>query len=241
MASIDIGMAPTGYSHIRQRVTRYLSSYKSDGGRGSWMASRVGPKSRYQERKLQDETHGNEAGMDENSIALPEINIDVSASVVDTWVVVDEAIAKMFRRLIVRLGRLFPIEKASLALYDPDKNRLCVTHMFAKRTVKAGLTLTIPSRNSILYQILEQGYPIVDHYPELMTSDLVERKLLLGSAARSVLVIPLVSGGVRLGLASLTSSESTAFSLYLEGEGEEIVDQFVERLEALLPATTPVV
>jgi hypothetical protein len=179
--------------------------------------------------------------MDENSIALPEINTDASVSVVDTWVVADEAIAKMFRRLIARLGRHFPIDRASLALYDPDKNRLCVTHMYAKRTVKAGLTLTIPNRNSILHQILEQGYPIVDHYPELMTSDLIERKLLLGSAARSVLVIPLVSDAVRLGLASLTSSEATAFGLYLEGVGEEIVVQFVERLGALLPAATSLV
>ena len=41
-----------------------------------------------------------------------------------------------------------------------------------KGVLKSGLTLTIPGRLSLLYQVLMQGYPIVDNYPQLISKNI---------------------------------------------------------------------
>jgi len=111
-----------------------------------------------------------------------------------------DVINRLFKNLLARLNRFYTIEKASLALYDHDQDCLHVTHMLSKGGLKSGLTLTIPSRHSLLYQVLRQGYPIVDNYPELMSRNVIEKKILLGPVTRSVAVIPLIYDGVLGGL-----------------------------------------
>lgn len=145
-----------------------------------------------------------------------------------------DSISRFLRILLARLNRLYAIEKASLAIFDCDRDCLHITHMLSKGTMKSGLSLTIPNHHSLLYQVLMQGYPIVDNYPELISRNIIERKMLLGPATRSVAVIPLIYEGTRAGLLSLASEDDAAFSAYLEGRGEDAVAAFVSALNQIL-------
>jgi GAF domain-containing protein len=139
-------------------------------------------------------------------------------------------------KLVIKLRRYFAIEKTLLAFYDPASDHLRVTHLLADGALRSSLTLTIPNHASLLYQVLLQGYPVADNYPDLVTGNIIEKKLLLCPSAKSLLVIPLVHNGCRLGLLSLASSKECDFGLYLEGAGERFVADFVRRL---VPLVTP--
>jgi len=143
-------------------------------------------------------------------------------------------IRDQLRKLVNRLSRVYNIDRVSVAFFNPDQESLCVTHMLTGGAYKSSLTLTLPGGRSLLYQVLMQGYPIVDNYPELMTGNIIEKKILVTSATASVAVIPLIYDGAKLGVLSLGSPDQAAFGTYLEGVGEECVDDFVEKLVGIL-------
>ncbi len=140
----------------------------------------------------------------------------------------------LFSKLINRLGRFYAIDKASLSFYDGTTGRLRVTHIYENRSLKAGLALNFSVKRSTMYQVLMQGYPVSDNYPEHISGNIIEKKILLSSGARSVLIVPLVFEGVRMGLLSLASVNESVFGLYLEGIGEGMVADFVEKLGEML-------
>lgn len=150
-------------------------------------------------------------------------------------------IIRHFKNLLSRLGRHYTIEKASLALHDVDRDCLKVTHMLTRGTMKSGLTLTVPKDTSLLHQILMQGFPVVDNYPALVTRNLIEKKILLASTSRSLLIAPLTYEGTRLGVLSLASPDEAAFGLYLEGVGEDMVGKFAVDLGKILTHRQPAV
>ncbi|MCP4567823.1 MAG: hypothetical protein GY841_09625 [FCB group bacterium] len=139
-----------------------------------------------------------------------------------------------FHQLIEKLGRFFVIDKASLAFYDDNAKRLRVTHMYDNRSLKTGLTLNFPTKGSMLYQVLAQGFPVADNYPDHISAGIIEKKILLNNATRSVLMVPLLLDSTKLGLLSLASSNENVFGLYLEGVGVGMVEQFVGLLGNIL-------
>jgi GAF domain-containing protein len=141
------------------------------------------------------------------------------------------AITRLMRRLLADLNQYYPVEKASLALYDPDNDRLSVSHLYLDGRFKTGLTLALPDHRSLLYQVLQQGFPIADNYPEQVAAGIVERKILLGNHTRAVLIVPLIRDGNRLGVLSLASPKDSAFSIYIDGVGETVVARFAADLE----------
>ena len=142
----------------------------------------------------------------------------------------DHGIARNFRQAISHLGRIFTISKASLALLDSQSRNLQVTHIYDKGLFHSNVTVLIDVKTSMLYQTLMQGFPVVDNYPELLTTNVIERKILLSPGVKSVLVIPLVHDGVPFGILSIASRANCAFGLYLEGAGEPIVAELTEAL-----------
>jgi transcriptional regulator with GAF, ATPase, and Fis domain len=146
-------------------------------------------------------------------------------------------IGRLLKDLLNRLDRTYTINKASLTFYDPDQTVLRVTHMLTRGVMKSGLTLTIPNRSSLLYQILMQGYPVVDNYPKLVTGNIIEKKILLSSKTRSLLIIPLIHNNIRLGVLNLASPDESVFGLYLEGVEVNAVGEFVEQLAQTLLQT----
>lgn len=142
----------------------------------------------------------------------------------------DHSIARNFRQAISHLGRIFTISKASLAMMDSQSCNLQVTHIYDKGLFHSNVTVLIDVKTSMLYQTLMQGFPVVDNYPELITTNIIEKKILLSPGVKSVLVIPLIHDGVPFGVLNLASRAHCAFGLYLEGAGESIVAELAETL-----------
>jgi transcriptional regulator with GAF, ATPase, and Fis domain len=144
-----------------------------------------------------------------------------------------DIITRLMRRLLAELDHYYPIEKASLALYDPVDDRLCISHLHHDGAFKTGLALALPDGRSLMYQILQQGFPVADNYPGHITAGVVEKKILLGDQTKSVLLVPLVHDGDRLGVLSLASPKESAFSIYLDGVGESMIRRFAGDLSAV--------
>ncbi len=143
-------------------------------------------------------------------------------------------ITRMMQRAIEDMERHYAVEKASLALYDHTRDKLCITHLYLNGTFKTSLTLILPDQHSLLYQIYDQGFPVADNYPSLLASTVIEKKILMGPNTRSVLIVPLIHEGIRLGVLSLASADSAAFSTYLEGVGEKALICFAAALNAVI-------
>jgi hypothetical protein len=141
-----------------------------------------------------------------------------------------EDTGRLFKRLIARLGRSYDITKASLTLHGGEADGLRITHILKEGVSRSGLALGIPKQDSLLYEVLRQGYPLVDNYPELASGNPIERKILLTARTASVAVIPIIHDGLRLGVVSLASDQQSAFSPYLNGLGTEDVDEFAASL-----------
>lgn len=146
-------------------------------------------------------------------------------------------IDSLFERLMCRLEGLYPISKASLALYDPAARRFQVMHVLDRRGLRTGVRLTIATDDSILFQVFCQGFPVVDNTPEQMPASPIERKLLLSEQTRSVLMIPLRLDRQEMGVLALSADQENAFHSYLDGVGTAIVDRFVRLLGSALSAT----
>jgi hypothetical protein len=146
-------------------------------------------------------------------------------------------IDSLFGRLICRLECLYPISKASLALYDAFSQRFHVVHVMDERGLRTGVRLTIATGNSILYQIFCQGFPVVDNTPEQMPASPIERKLLMSATTRSILMVPLILDDFEMGVLALSADRENAFHPYLDGVGTAIVDRFVRLLGSAMSST----
>ena len=136
----------------------------------------------------------------------------------------------LLTKLIRKMMRFFPIDKATITFYDARDEMLRVSQVYENGSIKRGLRLNFPVRNSLMYQVLMHGYPVVDNFPEKLSSNVIERKILLNNMTRSVLVVPLIYDGIKMGLLSLTSQKEYAFGLYLEGVCEGMVEDFGKQL-----------
>ncbi len=134
-------------------------------------------------------------------------------------------ITGLIRQTIGKLSRLFSVSKASLAHFNPGNQNLHVTHIYKNNRLNQGLTLIIQPEKSVMYQVLMQNYPVADNYPKHITSNVLERKIMLSDKIRSVLVIPLAFDCYKLGILTLSSTDESAFGTYLEGVGEGIVTE----------------
>ncbi len=146
-------------------------------------------------------------------------------------------IDNLFGRLVSRLENIYPISKASLALFDASSRRFQVVHVLDERGLKTGVSLTIATDDSILYQVFCQGFPVVDNTPEHMPASPIERKLLMSEATRSVLMVPLTMDDLEMGVLALSADRENAFHPYLDGVGATIVDRFIRLLGSVLAPT----
>ncbi len=160
--------------------------------------------------------------------ATPDLR-PVNASLVN-----DPEVGDHFRRTVSKLGRLFPIDVASLIFWDEENKLLRAVYRYENGSLAKGLVLAFPPDNSLLFQTLQQGFPVADNYPDLLTTHVIEKKLLVSPITKSVLIIPLRDAGRKIGLMTLSSQQETAFGMYLDGIGQGIIDAFIGNLVALV-------
>lgn len=169
---------------------------------------------------------------------LPGLKVKHSA--IDLAKLGDKQISTMLFRLIGKLSRFYPIDKGSLAIYDEASNHLHISHIYRNRSISSGMTLTIPVNRGTLHQVLKQGYPVADNFPDCFSESIIEKKLLLSQETMSLLVVPLSANGLRMGLLCLSSPKPSAFGIYLDGVGTAIVESFSDELadKILITAST---
>lgn len=132
-------------------------------------------------------------------------------------------VTELLERVLSKLSRLFSVDKASLALFNFSDHNLHVSHIYKNKHLNKGITLIIQPTDSTMYQVLMQGFPVVDNYPDHITANVIERKILLSESTKSLLIVPLVCDCYKLGVLTLSSNDECAFGTYLEGVGEGIV------------------
>ena len=141
---------------------------------------------------------------------------------------------RAFNHVINKLGRFYSINKASLAIFNAESERFRVTHLKQNGSLKKGLTLKFASRNTTMYQVLKQGYPVADNFPEQISNSVIEKRILLGAGTSAVLIIPLIYDNLRIGVLNLASCQPAAFGLFLDGVGEGLVMEFMRSLHQIL-------
>ena len=160
----------------------------------------------------------------------PEIPLRPLVQNQDQLLVVGREVDHHFSRLLRRLRRAYTIDRASLAFHNHQTGRMQVTHLYDRGVIKSGVTLNFAADRSVMYQVLQHGFPVADNFPERITGNIIETKILLTPAVRSVLIIPLIAGLTRLGVASLASQQEAAFGLYFEGIGTKAIAAFVDQI-----------
>ena len=134
-----------------------------------------------------------------------------------------KSLESLLQKTLARLGRFYSIEMAALVRYFDERDNLHITHIYKDHAWHTGLTLIIRNTISTMYQVLAQGFPVADNYPRQISTNIIERKILLSETTRSVLIIPLIYDGRKLGVLTLSSPDEGAFGTYLDGVGEGIV------------------
>lgn len=158
-------------------------------------------------------------------------NINIA---VDDVLIDNHDLNRAFNRVIGKLGRFYSIDRASLAILNSESSTFRVTHIKDKGSLKKGLALNFAASRTTMFQVLKQGYPVADNFPEQISNNIIEKRILLSSNACSVMMIPLIYDNLRIGVLNLTSIQPSAFGLYLDGIGEGAVAEFVHDLYQLL-------
>jgi len=173
--------------------------------------------------------------------SAPEMPLRLFAQNQEQLLIVGREVDNHFSRLLRRLRRAYAIDRAALAFHNHQTGRMQVTHLYDRGSIKSGVTLNFSADRSVMYQVLLHGFPVADNFPERISGNIIETKILLTPAVRSVLIIPLIAGLTRLGVASLASYQEAAFGLYFEGIGTKAIAAFVDQISRRLqPATTAV-
>jgi transcriptional regulator with GAF, ATPase, and Fis domain len=143
-------------------------------------------------------------------------------------------ISDLLQNLLSKMGRFFNIERGALSFLDTQNEKMRITHMLKNGHINTGVTLVIKNKNSIMHQTLDHGFPIADNFPEHISNSTIEKKILMSENTRSVLMIPLITNSVRIGVLSLSSKDECTFGTYLEGMGKGFVDEFTDQLYQML-------
>lgn len=142
--------------------------------------------------------------------------------------------SELLQNVFSKMGRFFNIERGALSFLDAQNDKMRITHMLKNNHINTGVTLVIKNKNSIMYQTLDNGFPVADNFPEHISNCNIEKKILMSEVTRSVLMIPLVQDSIRIGVLSLSSTDECAFGTYLEGVGKGFVDEFTKQLSRML-------
>jgi len=150
--------------------------------------------------------------------------------------VLDESsnVYKLFYSFTKKLSKFFSITRAVLVVQSRRDACLKVVAVRAKKSVREGLTLTLPRKDSLLYRVFEEGIIYVENYPGGFDGNFIEKKLLLEKDVNSLVVVPITFGQTGRGLLCFTSPILYAFGMFEEGHLEGVIEEFGLALEGRL-------
>jgi hypothetical protein len=167
-------------------------------------------------------------------------NIDIPESIlrsIDTIIKRPQNLRRLFFSFIKKLNRFCPVSKAILIVHSDSDEHLKVIAIKGEKSAHEGLTLTLPSDNSLLYSIFRSRVTYTAGNPFVFSGNFFERKLLLDGETKSLFVAPILLNGTAHGLVCLSSSNDGAFAEIDQGCLEQIIGKFskVFRRKAILP------
>ncbi|MCP4703367.1 MAG: hypothetical protein GY865_02055 [candidate division Zixibacteria bacterium] len=126
-------------------------------------------------------------------------------------------VSTLFGEMTNKLSKFFSISKAALILKDMDKETLAVTAVWKNFQFNNGLKLTLPRKNSFLYEILNtrkiKSLPIFSKAP----GNMIENKIIINKSDSALTVCPMISEDLIRGLISFASPIPYAFEMIEEG------------------------
>lgn len=138
----------------------------------------------------------------------------------------NKSVPTLFREMTNKLSKFFSISRAVLIIRNNNKNTLGAMAIWNNFQFQNGLTLTLPRKNSFLYEILKNGkiksLPIFSKAP----GNLIENKILINKSDSALAVCPMISEDNIRGLISFASPVPYAFELIEEGYLEPVFEAF---------------
>ena len=138
----------------------------------------------------------------------------------------NKPVATLFDEMTNKLSKFFSIPKAVLVLKNMNKDTLAVTAIWKNFQFQNGLKLTLPKKDSFLYEILNKGkiksLPIFSKAP----GNLIENKIIMNKSDSALAVCPMISGDKIRGLISFASPVPYAFEMIEEGFLESVFEAF---------------
>jgi len=135
-------------------------------------------------------------------------------------------LSKLFFSVTKKLGKFFSISGALLIVHSERDNRLKVIATRKPSRALAGLALTLPSQNSLFYDVYRDATPYIKNYPEDFDGNFIEQKLLLDDDTKSLVICPTIHNGFPNGLICFTSPVPYAFVMFEKGFLQDIMEQF---------------
>jgi len=120
---------------------------------------------------------------------------------------------ELFAKLCSRLSRIFDINRASLAIYNPQDDFLEIPYMHVGRELKSGVTIRLAASGPLIKNVLETGRIHTGHFLRNAVANEVERKILLDRRSRSLAIIPLIGNAEYPSTFNISSGTYHAFGL----------------------------
>ncbi len=129
----------------------------------------------------------------------------------------DAELSTVFEQLAQRLSEQHQVNRGVMVVCDDSSRELGVVSVWDERGMKEGLTLTLPSEDSLFHQVVKDGRQYVQQKLSKFSGNFFERKLLLEAATSSMVLMPLTSKEQVVGL--------VGFSSVANGSIQEIVGE----------------
>jgi hypothetical protein len=134
-------------------------------------------------------------------------------------------INKLFFAIAKKLNRAFDITSAVLVIRSVRDSSLKVIAIKKDHYSREGLALTLPDRDSLLYNVLRKASLHTEYIVENFSGNFIEKKLLLDDKSRTLAICPIISNNSVSGLLCLASPSSSAFELFENGALDSILKQ----------------
>jgi transcriptional regulator with GAF, ATPase, and Fis domain len=134
--------------------------------------------------------------------------------------------SELFFQLTRRLRSQFNINKGVLLLRSGAGAPLAAISTWHNGQTREGLAIKLPSESSLFEKVAKQGQVYTDNFCGSFTGNFFEKKLLLEDNSRSFVLQPIKHGAEVIGLLGFSSEQPTAFTLFEEGELDQIVSDF---------------
>jgi transcriptional regulator with GAF, ATPase, and Fis domain len=134
--------------------------------------------------------------------------------------------SELFFQLTRRLKSQFNINKGVLLLRSGAGSPLAAISTWHNGQTREGLAIKLPTESSLFEKVAKQGQVYTDNFCGSFTGNFFEKKLLLEDTSRSFVLHPIKHAGEVIGLLGFSSEQPTAFTLFEEGELDQIVSDF---------------